>query len=60
MSFPTFLSVAEVAEVLCVSRMTVYRLVESGDLPALKINGRTHRIRQVDLDAYIAANMTSA
>lgn len=58
MSFPTFLSVADVAEVLYVSKMTVYRLVERGELPALKINKRTYRIRQEDLDAYIAANMT--
>lgn len=58
MSFPTFLSVADVAEVLYVSKMTVYRMVENGDLPALKINNRTYRIRQEDLDAYIAANMT--
>mgnify|MGYP001661154948 CR=1 FL=1 len=58
MSFPTFLSVADVAEVLYVSKMTVYRMVENGDLPALKINKRTYRIRQEDLDAYIAANMT--
>lgn len=58
MSFPTFLSVADVAEVLYVSKMTVYRMVENGELPALKINKRTYRIRQEDLDAYIAANMT--
>ena len=58
MSFPTFLSVADVAEVLYVSKITVYRMVENGELPALKINKRTYRIRQEDLDAYIAANMT--
>lgn len=58
MSFPTFLSVADVAEVLCVSKMTVYRMVENGELPALKINKRTYRIQKEDLDAYIAANMT--
>ena len=58
MSFPTFLTVADVAEVLYVSKMTVYRMIESGTLPALKINQRTFRIRQEDLDAYIAANMT--
>lgn len=58
MSFPTFLTVADVAEVLYVSKMTVYRMIENGTLPALKINQRTFRIRQEDLDAYIAANMT--
>lgn len=60
MSFPTFLSVADVAGVLYVSKMTVYRMIENGDLPALKINNRTFRVRQDDLDAYIAANMTRA
>jgi excisionase family DNA binding protein len=37
------LTVAEVAEMTRLSRMTIYRLVNSGRLPALKI-GRTVRI----------------
>lgn len=60
MSVPTFLSVADVASVLYVSKMTVYRMIENGDLPALKINNRTFRVNQEDLHAYIAANMTTA
>ncbi|MET0725439.1 MAG: helix-turn-helix domain-containing protein, partial [Leifsonia sp.] len=31
-----FLTVAEVAEMMRVSKMTVYRLVHSGDLPAIR------------------------
>jgi excisionase family DNA binding protein len=37
------LSVAEVADIMRVSRMTVYRLVHSGDLPARR-SGRSLRI----------------
>ena len=38
-----FLTVAEVAEMMRVSNMTVYRLVHSGDLPAVRF-GRSSRI----------------
>lgn len=38
-----FLTVAEVAEFMRVSSMTVYRLVHSGDLPAVRF-GRSYRI----------------
>jgi excisionase family DNA binding protein len=38
-----FLTVAEVAEMMRVSSMTVYRMVHSGDLPAVRF-GRSFRI----------------
>ena len=38
-----FLTVAEVAEMMRVSNMTVYRLVHSGELPAVRF-GRSFRI----------------
>ncbi|MCW1250046.1 helix-turn-helix domain-containing protein [Acaricomes phytoseiuli] len=38
-----FLTVAEVAEVMRVSKMTVYRLVHSGELPAVQF-GRSYRV----------------
>ncbi|MHA7279418.1 helix-turn-helix domain-containing protein [Arthrobacter sp. MDT2-2] len=38
-----FLTVAEVAELMRVSRMTVYRLVHAGDLPAVQF-GRSYRV----------------
>ncbi len=38
-----FLTVAEVAEMMRVSNMTVYRMVHSGDLPAIRF-GRSFRI----------------
>lgn len=48
------LTVAEVAAALRVSTMTVYRLVNSGELAALRI-GKNIRIRTRDLDAYLAS-----
>ncbi|MDN4610523.1 helix-turn-helix domain-containing protein [Arthrobacter burdickii] len=38
-----FLTVAEVADLMRVSRMTVYRLVHAGDLPAVQF-GRSYRV----------------
>ena len=46
-----FLTVAEVAEMMRVSNMTVYRLVHSGELPAVRF-GRSFRIPE---SAVIAA-----
>ena len=39
----TFMTVAEVAAVMRVSKMTVYRLVHSGELPAVRV-GRSFRV----------------
>jgi len=38
-----FLTVAEVAEMMRVSSMTVYRMVQRGDLPAVRF-GRSYRV----------------
>ncbi len=38
-----FLTVAEVAAVMRVSKMTVYRLVHNGELPAVRV-GRSFRV----------------
>lgn len=38
-----FLTVAEVAGMMRVSKMTVYRMVHSGDLPAIRF-GRSFRV----------------
>lgn len=48
------LTVGEVAAALRVSAMTVYRLVDAEELPALRI-GKNIRIRERDLDAFLAA-----
>jgi len=54
-----FVTVAEVAEMLRVSTMTVYRLVQSGALPAVRV-GRSYRIRADDVDRYLGARYTEA
>ena len=48
-----FLTVAEVADVMRVSRMTVYRLVHSGEMPAVHV-GHSYRIPQDALEQYLA------
>lgn len=50
------LTAAEVADDLRVSTMTVYRLIRSGDLPAVRV-GRNYRVRRQDLDAYLEAQI---
>ncbi|MFA9429172.1 helix-turn-helix domain-containing protein [Egicoccus sp. AB-alg2] len=52
-------TVAEVADVLRVSTMTVYRLIRSGDLPALRV-GKNYRVRQQDLHDYLSAGVVHA
>ena len=47
-----FMTVAEVARTLRVSNMTVYRIVKSGDLPAVRV-GRGYRIRAEDVRSYL-------
>jgi excisionase family DNA binding protein len=47
-----FLTVAEVAEMMRVSSMTVYRLVHSGELPAVRF-GRSYRIPESAVEAAI-------
>lgn len=46
------LTVAEVAEMLRVSTMTVYRLIRTGQLPAVRV-GRSYRVRRGDLESYL-------
>ena len=47
-----FLTVAEVAEVMRVSKMTVYRLVHSGDMPAVRF-GRSYRVPESAVEQYL-------
>lgn len=47
-----FLTVAEVAAIMRVSKMTVYRLVHSGELPALRV-GRSFRVPASAVDDYL-------
>ena len=47
-----FLTVAEVAAMMRVSKMTVYRLVHSGEMPAVRV-GRSFRVDEKDVVAYL-------
>jgi excisionase family DNA binding protein len=51
-STPKFLTVAEVADTLRVSRMSVYRLIHGGQLEAVQF-GRSFRISEGALEAYL-------
>lgn len=52
LSDATFLTVAEVATAMRVSKMTVYRLVHSGELPAVRV-GRSFRVPESAVDEYL-------
>ena len=54
-----FLTVAEVAAVMRVSRMTVYRLVHAGDLASVKI-GRSFRVPESAVHDYLRGAFTEA
>ena len=47
-----FLTVAEVAAVMRVSKMTVYRLVHAGELPAVRV-GRSFRVPEQAVHDYL-------
>ncbi len=47
-----FLTVAEVAALMRVSKMTVYRLVHGGDLPAVRV-GRSFRVPEQAVHDYL-------
>ena len=46
------LTVVEVGATMRVSNMTVYRLIKSGELPALRV-GKNYRIRESDVERYL-------
>ena len=56
---PQYVTVAEVAARLRVSNMTVYRLVQSGNLPAVRV-GRSYRILAADVERWLAEQYTQA
>lgn len=46
------LTVGEVASLMRVSNMTVYRLIKAGQLSAIRV-GKNYRIRRGDVDRYL-------
>jgi excisionase family DNA binding protein len=55
----TFLTVAEVAELLKLNQQTVRNWIDQGSLPALRV-GRRVRIRRTDLERVLQAGATSS
>lgn len=54
-----FLTIAEVAARMRVSKMTVYRLVHSAELPAVRV-GRSFRIAENDVNEYLRKSYYNA
>lgn len=57
MGLSELLTVKEAALLLKTSRVQVRRMIQSGDLAAVKV-GWEYRIPLVDLKAYVEANLT--
>ena len=58
-SAPQFVTVAEVAELARVSRMTVFRMVHSGELPAVRVGG-SYRVPVSAVEQLLSGGMDQA
>ncbi len=47
------LTVVEVCEAMRVSNMTVYRLIKSGELSAIRL-GKAYRVRESEVERYLS------
>lgn len=54
---PPLLTVAEVARIARVSKMSIYRRIHEGELPALRF-GRQFRIRDIEFRAWLSRAAT--
>ncbi|MET4640222.1 helix-turn-helix domain-containing protein [Mycetocola sp. 2940] len=54
-----FLTVAEVADMMRVSKMTVYRMVHAGDLPAIRF-GRSFRVPESAVAQVISTHVADS
>ena len=59
MSSEEYKSLEEVAEMLGVTYQLIYRLVRSGELPAVRL-GKLYRVSRSDLDAYLERSKGTA
>jgi len=53
-----FLTVAEVADMMRVSKMTIYRMVHAGELPAIRF-GRSFRVPESAVQAAISTGVVA-
>lgn len=53
------MTIAEVADIMRVSKMTVYRLVHSGDLPAVRV-GRSFRVHEAAVQDFLSESSYKA
>jgi excisionase family DNA binding protein len=51
-----YLTVLEVAEIMRVSKMTVYRLLHSGEMPGVRV-GRSFRVPADALEHYLSTSI---
>ena len=49
----SLLTVGEVAQIMRVSNMTVYRLIKAGQISAIRV-GKNYRIRGRDVERYLS------
>ena len=52
--------VHEIAAMFRISKMSVYRLIQTGELRAMRVGQRGYRIRREDLERYVADNTSDA
>lgn len=52
-----FMTVNEVADMMRVSRMTIYRMIHSGELPAVRF-GRSYRVPQEAVQQILTTGST--
>jgi excisionase family DNA binding protein len=53
------LTATEVADLMRVSRMTVYRMIKTGEMPSLRV-GKGYRFREEDVHEYLRGRYTEA
>lgn len=53
------LTVAEIADLLKVNPQTVRNWIDRGELPAVRVGSRRVRVKQADLDAFLASSTRS-
>jgi excisionase family DNA binding protein len=53
------LTASEVADLLRVSRMSIYRMIKQGEMSAFRV-GRSYRLREADVHRYLMQRFTEA